>query len=327
MMSLLHLLSYLGSITAFLFITLSLASGLLWVAELIEEHSRYARVVGVRAIYAIIVLHALLYVVDGLPFLHIVFSILCHVVYLQHFAAGSWPFISLISPVFILSCILVVTDHFLWFFYFAGIAQEAKRARAARYRYAQHAVRDAPSFMDVAAFFATCVWFIPLFLFLSLSANDNVIPSFDTSAPASPMGSTVDLTQTDRPTSPGRRLMGASLVKTVLNPIISLLPSGRRSNHGIIAPPTPRAMSPGPSRQVYSPWGEAQGSTPPRPPMVSDHSFGAVSGRNTPPPMSRPPRSRSGSTMNVREEIGLVSPTRGRQALPVVDTGVRNKAD
>ncbi len=63
MISLLHLLSYLGSITAFLFVTLSLgelwveprkltaASGLLWIAELIEEHSRYARIVGVRAIY------------------------------------------------------------------------------------------------------------------------------------------------------------------------------------------------------------------------------------------------------------------------------------
>lgn len=27
------------------------ASGLLWIAELIEEHTRYARTVGVRAIY------------------------------------------------------------------------------------------------------------------------------------------------------------------------------------------------------------------------------------------------------------------------------------
>lgn len=32
--------------------------------------------------------------------------------------------------------------------------------------------------MDVAAFFAICVWFVPLFLFLSLSANDNALPSF-----------------------------------------------------------------------------------------------------------------------------------------------------
>lgn len=31
--------------------------------------------------------------------------------------------------------------------------------------------------MDIAAFFGICVWFVPLFLFLSLSANDNALPS------------------------------------------------------------------------------------------------------------------------------------------------------
>ncbi|GMK54242.1 hypothetical protein CspeluHIS016_0108280 [Cutaneotrichosporon spelunceum] len=334
MVSLLHLISYAGSITAFLFVTLSLASGLLWVAELIEEHSRFARVVGVRAIYAIIVLHALLYVFDGLPFLHIVFSILCHVVYLQHFSAASWPFISLSSPVFILSCIMVVADHFLWFFYFARVAQEAKRTRSARYRYSQQATRDAPSFMDVAVFFASCVWFIPLFLFLSLSANDNVIPSFDSSAPPSPMGSTVDLTQTvDQPSTPRRRLMGASLVKTVLTPIVNLLPSGRRSNHGIIAPPTPRAHSPAPAaHQGYSPWGESPVVTSPRP-TGPEHNLGAASGRRATTPPSRPPRSRSGSKTNMREEAELGSPTRGHQSLSAaesflpMDMGARNKAD
>lgn len=126
----------------------------------------------------IIVLHALLFITDGLPFLLIAFSILCHVVYLQHFSKSTWPFISLSSPVFALSCVLVVADHFLWFFHFTNVAQDAKRARAARYRYSQNSTKEPPTFMDVAAFFALCVWFIPLFLFLSLSANDNVIPSF-----------------------------------------------------------------------------------------------------------------------------------------------------
>jgi len=120
-----------------------------------------------------------LFVFDSLPFWYIVFGIVCHLVYLQHFSK-SWPFISLTSPTFILSCVLVVVDHFIWFFYFAGVAQEAKKYRAARYRYSAQtsAYKEAPTFLDVATFFAICVWFIPLFLFLSLSANDNVIPSF-----------------------------------------------------------------------------------------------------------------------------------------------------
>lgn len=74
-MTLLHILSYAGAIATFLFVTLSLgeyarqrarlapltrldptaahraASGLLWLAELIEEHSKTAKTVGIRAIY------------------------------------------------------------------------------------------------------------------------------------------------------------------------------------------------------------------------------------------------------------------------------------
>lgn len=96
--------------------------------------------------------------------------------YLQHFSS-SWPYISLTGATFLLSCALVVADHFMWFFHFAAVAQEAKRSRAARYRYHAHPVKEAPTFMEVASFFAICVWFVPLFLFLSLSANDNVIPS------------------------------------------------------------------------------------------------------------------------------------------------------
>lgn len=37
-------------------------------------------------------------------------------------------------------------------------------------------------FMDVAAFFGICVWAAPLFLFLSLSANDNALPSSEYTA-------------------------------------------------------------------------------------------------------------------------------------------------
>jgi hypothetical protein len=129
---------------------------------------------------AIIGLHVLLLLIDHLPPLLIFFSILCHVVYLQNFTS-SWPFISLTSARFLMSCCLVVADHFLWFFYFAEKAQSAKRYnRTPKYRYGQQRepVENVPTFMDVAAFFAVCVWLVPLFLFLSLSANDNALPSF-----------------------------------------------------------------------------------------------------------------------------------------------------
>ena len=123
-------------------------------------------------------MHLLLAITDGLPIPQIIFSIACHVVYLQNFSA-TWPYISLTSLKFIASCILVVADHFMWFFYFAAKAQEAKRYRKPTYRYGGKMKEDGGvAFMDVAAFFAICVWFVPLFLFLSLSANDNALPSF-----------------------------------------------------------------------------------------------------------------------------------------------------
>lgn len=125
--------------------------------------------------------HVLLFIFDHLPFTLIAFSLAAHAVYLTNFTP-QWPFISLTSPRFLLSCVMVVADHFLWFFHFAEKAQEAKAKRQPRYRYGAKAtttkgLEDAPSFMDVAAFFAICVWLVPLFLFLSLSANDNVLPS------------------------------------------------------------------------------------------------------------------------------------------------------
>lgn len=118
---------------------------------------------------AIILLHVIFYFTDSLPLFQTVFSIICHIVYLQNFS-NTWPLISLTSLSFLASCALVISDHFIWFFYFARITSEA---RSRQYRSVQP---DAPGFTEIASFFAICVWYTPLFLFLSLSANDNALP-------------------------------------------------------------------------------------------------------------------------------------------------------
>ncbi|KAF8195645.1 transmembrane adaptor Erv26-domain-containing protein [Mycena galopus ATCC 62051] len=186
-MGLLFYLSYGAVLVAFAFVTLSLASGLLYVSELIEEHTRLAKSIGQRGIYAIIALHAVLYFSDKLPLSHVAFSIFCHIVYLQNFA-HTWPLISLTSLSFIGSCVLVIADHFLWFFHFAKLSQDARHNRT-------HSFRGAPppkgvaGFTEIATFFGICVWAAPLFLFLSLSANDNALPvtgAAPDGAPAAP---------------------------------------------------------------------------------------------------------------------------------------------
>lgn len=120
----------------------------------------------------IILLHVLLYFFDSLPLHLTAFSIACHVIYLQNFTPN-WPLVSLASPTFLASCALVIIDHFVWFFYFAKVTQNARQK--ARFTYPKQAY-DAPGFAEIATFFGVCVWLAPLFLFLSLSANDNALP-------------------------------------------------------------------------------------------------------------------------------------------------------
>lgn len=127
----------------------------------------------------IMALHVLLYFSDALPLHLIAFSIACHVVYLQNFTS-SWPLVSLTSIGFLASCVLVITDHFVWFFHFAKITQDARHKARNPYR-GPAASEKVPGFADIATFFGLCVWLAPLFLFLSLSANDNTLPMMNLS--------------------------------------------------------------------------------------------------------------------------------------------------
>ncbi|KAJ7490352.1 transmembrane adaptor Erv26-domain-containing protein [Mycena galericulata] len=226
-MGLLYYLSYGAVVVAFAFVTLSLASGLLYVSELIEEHSRLAKSIGQRGIYAIIVLHGVLYLSESLPLSHIAFSAGCHVIYLQNFSQA-WPLISLTSPSFIGSCILVIADHFLWFFHFARISQDARHSRSFR---GAPPPKGIPGFTEIATFFGICVWAAPLFLFLSLSANDNALPVTTGAPPEGAPGDALKYTQNR-----------VSLLRSILP--MRLRPTRTLTSEGILAPHSPSPMPP-----------------------------------------------------------------------------------
>ncbi|CED83426.1 Predicted mitochondrial cholesterol transporter [Phaffia rhodozyma] len=272
MITALHTASYVAAIAGFLFITLSLASGLLWIAEVIEEHTKLAKVVGRRSVYAIIAFHLILLVVDKLPALLIFFSIFCHLVYLQNFSK-TWPLISLSSPSFIASCLLVLVDHLVWFYYFSehvkpvnqgglGVSGGYHRPTYSNTSGMRGYGKEGLGFMDVVTFFGICVWFMPLYLFLSLSANDNALPSFGTSQ--APTTSQNDLQS------------GRSIGKTILTPFSILFStlslsrsSSSRSTEGLLAPSAPSGpYTPSANQQsVYSPWGERAPTSLPSSPM------------------------------------------------------------
>ncbi|KAG6916702.1 hypothetical protein DXG01_005651 [Tephrocybe rancida] len=210
----------------------SSASGLLYVSELIEEHSRVAKVYGQRGIYAIIALHFILYFSESLPLAQTAFSIVCHIVYLQNFSA-SWPLISLTSSSFLASCVFVVADHFLWFFYFSRITQEARQSRAYR-----HTTIEVPGFTEIASFFGICVWLAPLFLFLSLSANDNALP-VSAAEPGSPTNGTSSMHFAQTRVSLFRSIFS-------LDSLPLFRPKGTRRAEGLLAshsPTPPQALS------------------------------------------------------------------------------------
>ena len=199
---------------------------------------------------------------DSLPFKHIAFSIACQIVYLQNFTP-SWPMISLSSLSFVLSCVMVIVNHFTWFFYFSRLTNEARHA--ARRPYGNRPIPRVPGFGDIATFFGVCVWFVPVFLFLSLSANDNALPVNSGMPPSTEPRTNSILTTSighssvpTTPTEPNKAFIPistrprGSLFRTLYDtmPRVKPRPIRRDTSEGLIAPrpasPSPRPVSPSP---------------------------------------------------------------------------------
>ncbi|KAM9939101.1 hypothetical protein OXX80_001412 [Metschnikowia pulcherrima] len=166
----LQILSYVGVITGFFLLVLAIASGLYYISEIVEEHTEPTKRVLRKLIYAEIGVSVLLWLFDSFPFKLTVFSMISHAVYLQNLV--KFPYVQLTSPIFLLSCALVVANHFLWFNHFHNpyIPPIAERLRP------DYQPPRIPSFSEVCSFFGLCVWLIPFALFVSLSAHDNLLP-------------------------------------------------------------------------------------------------------------------------------------------------------
>uniref|UniRef100_A0A0L0P091 Protein SVP26 n=1 Tax=Candidozyma auris TaxID=498019 RepID=A0A0L0P091_CANAR len=166
----LQVLSVLGSIVGFLFLVLSIASGLYYISELVEEHTEPTKRLLRRLIYGVTITLALLMIFDGFPKKLTFFSIFTYWVYLQNLE--KFPYVQLTSPIFLASCVLVVANHFLWYDHFHNPYIPSIEERLLP----SYTPPRIPSFVEVCSFFGLCVWFVPFALFVSLSANDNLLP-------------------------------------------------------------------------------------------------------------------------------------------------------
>ncbi|RVD80248.1 uncharacterized protein DFL_008149 [Arthrobotrys flagrans] len=181
-MWILPLVGYVGIVCGFTFLTLAIASGLYYLSELVEEHTVLSKRILTRLIQAIIVIHICLFVVDRFPFLLTLFSGASHGVYAMNLRR--FPMVALTDGWFIGSCILVVSNHILWFRHFSKPPEPSYDYSSSSSAYNRHRntyntteYKPVPSFSEISAFFGLCVWLVPFALFVSLSAGENVLPS------------------------------------------------------------------------------------------------------------------------------------------------------
>ncbi|KAI2662991.1 Protein TEX261 [Labeo rohita] len=147
-----YLLSWLSLVVQICFVTLAI--GLYYLAELIEEYTvATSRIIKYMIMFSTAVLVGL-YLFEGFPTLMIGVGLFTNLVYFG--LLQTFPYIMLTSPNFILSCALVVLNHYMAFQYFA---------------------EEYYPFSEVLAYFTICLWVIPFSFFVSLSAGENVLPS------------------------------------------------------------------------------------------------------------------------------------------------------
>ncbi|RKF78798.1 Protein SVP26 [Golovinomyces cichoracearum] len=176
-MWILPLLGYTGFAVGFGFLTLSIASGLYYLSELVEEYTVIAKKLLTYMIYLVIGFQVLLFLIDGFPFLLSALGVFTHIVYLGNLRR--FPMVQISDPLFILSCVMVVINHYLWFSHFSSLSL----VFAPKSRFDSLQV---PTFVETSSFFGICVWLIPFSLFVSLSASDNVLPTMGSAMPSIP---------------------------------------------------------------------------------------------------------------------------------------------
>lgn len=169
-MFLLNVLAVLGSLLGFVFLTLSLASGLYYISELIEQKTVHTKKILTKLIFGIIITFTCLMFTDGLPIKLCLLSIVSHIIYFKNL--DKFPLINLHNIYFVLSIVLVLVNHYFWFKFF-----NRPQSIPPQYRYdPNYRMQSKYTFPQVASFFGILVWLIPFSLFISLSANDLTLP-------------------------------------------------------------------------------------------------------------------------------------------------------
>ncbi|XP_028391143.1 protein TEX261-like [Dendronephthya gigantea] len=150
----LYLLSWFATCIQILFVTVALASALYYLAELVEEYTVIAGRMIKIMIGVVTVAYVGLLLFESFPWYIVALGLATNVVYFL--LLNDFPYISFTSPVFLLSVVLVFVNHYLAFQFFSQVYY---------------------AFSEILGYFTVCLWILPFAFFVSLSANDNVLPT------------------------------------------------------------------------------------------------------------------------------------------------------
>ncbi|AWU78315.1 uncharacterized protein C5L36_0E03720 [Pichia kudriavzevii] len=165
-----QILAIAGAILGFIVATLSIAAGLYYISEIIEENLSFTKRFLNRSILTVSSIMLLLVVFDNFPIKLTLFSLASNLIYYQNLK--HFPNIHLSNITFIASAVLAFLNHYLWFNHFNNPYIPSIDERLAPDFVPPHY----PSFTEIASFFAICIWLVPFALFISISSNENALP-------------------------------------------------------------------------------------------------------------------------------------------------------
>ena len=134
---------------------LALTAGLYMLADFAEEYPSVTGRILKGLIYSIVSMYAIFYV-DGMPWKQTLAGIVCHLTY--YLTLSTFPFIEIFSLKSLASVIAIIVSHYFWFEYFMEM----------EHQFSMH---------QILGFFIVMVWAVPVGLLISLTINENVLPS------------------------------------------------------------------------------------------------------------------------------------------------------
>jgi len=147
-------LSWVTAILAFCFASLAVASGLYYLAELVEEFTTTAAKIIRYIILGVVCIYIGLLVFEDFPWTMIVCGITSQLAHL--YVMRTFPYFVLASVPFISTLFFIGLNHYLAFSYFSS---------------------QLYPFSEVMSYFVICLWVVPFAFFVSLSANDLILPT------------------------------------------------------------------------------------------------------------------------------------------------------